>query len=286
MWNYSEKVLDHFMNPRNAGEIERPDAEAQVGSLLCGDLLKIQLRIDNDGYVTDAKFKTFGCGAAIASASIMTELIIGKHINEVARLTKDDIVRELGGLPDEKIHCSVMGTDALRSALMEYYERSGTEPPPDMDISPIVCHCFGVTERTIRDAVSKHNATSVEEISSRTRAGTGCGSCTHRIREILEEMVPGAEGAEAELDQKEPTRELTNIERIKRIETIIDRDIRPHLKADGGDLTLVDVNGKNVLVELHGACRQCPISPVTIKQYVEQTLREKVDSSIVVKEVR
>ncbi|WP_022849857.1 Fe-S cluster assembly scaffold protein NifU [Limisalsivibrio acetivorans] len=125
---YSEKVMDHFMNPRNMGEIESANAVGEVGNPACGDVMKIFLDIDDDGIVTEVKFKTFGCGAAIASSSMATELIKGKRVEEVLALTNQSIVESLGGLPPAKIHCSVMAEEAIEAALKDYYERKGEDP--------------------------------------------------------------------------------------------------------------------------------------------------------------
>ena len=123
---YSEKVLDHFTNPRNVGEIENADAVAEVGSPVCGDSMKLFLKI-KDGVIEDVKFKTFGCGAAIASSSMATEMVKGKSIDEAMQVTSKAIVDSLGGLPDQKIHCSVLAIDALKKALEEFNNGKGKE---------------------------------------------------------------------------------------------------------------------------------------------------------------
>lgn len=121
---YNEKVMDHFMNPRNMGEIENPDGKGVYGSPVCGDMMQITIRVKDD-VITDAKFKTFGCGSAIASSSIATEMIIGKTIDEALALTNKQIIEELGGLPDVKIHCSVLADHAIKSSIYDYAQKTG-----------------------------------------------------------------------------------------------------------------------------------------------------------------
>lgn len=116
---YSEKVMDHFMNPRNVGEIENPDGIGEEGNPTCGDAMRITIKVE-DGKIVDAKFKTFGCGAAIAVSSMVTEMVKGKTIDEALSITKQSIVDELDGLPPQKMHCSVLGSDALRKAIEDY----------------------------------------------------------------------------------------------------------------------------------------------------------------------
>ena len=123
---YSEKVMDHFMNPRNVGEIENADGVGTVGNAKCGDIMKMYLKIDND-VVTDCKFKTFGCGAAIATSSMATELIKGRSIDEVLQLTNKAVVEALDGLPAVKVHCSVLAEEAVKSAIADYYGKIGRE---------------------------------------------------------------------------------------------------------------------------------------------------------------
>ena len=124
--NYSEKVMDHFANPRNAGELADADAVGEVGNAVCGDIMKIYLKIEND-IITDAKFKTFGCGAAIATSSMATELIKGKPLDAALELTNKAVIEALGGLPPAKVHCSVLAEEAVKSAIADYYKKTGRE---------------------------------------------------------------------------------------------------------------------------------------------------------------
>ncbi|MBR6407385.1 MAG: Fe-S cluster assembly scaffold protein NifU [Clostridia bacterium] len=126
---YTEKVMDHFANPRNVGEIENADGIGEVGNPVCGDIMKMYLKIDN-GVITDIKFKTFGCGAAIATSSVSTEMIKGKTIEEALKITNKAVIDELGGLPPAKIHCSVLAEEAVKSAIADYYRRQGIDPTP------------------------------------------------------------------------------------------------------------------------------------------------------------
>ena len=135
---YSEKVMDHFANPRNIGEIEDADGIGEVGNAKCGDIMKMYLKIDN-GVITDVKFKTFGCGAAIATSSIATEMIKGKPLTEALQLTNKAVVEALDGLPPAKIHCSVLAEQAIKSAISDYYTRQGIDPTPI--VGTIEDHC-------------------------------------------------------------------------------------------------------------------------------------------------
>ena len=172
MWDYSEKVMDHYRNPRNVGKIDDADAVGSAGSLTCGDQLKIYLKI-KDGIVTDAKFQTFGCGSAVASSSILTEMIIGKPIEEVRKITNKDIADQLEGLPPEKMHCSVMGYEALEDALKDWGKDDEYQDLEDFRAEQekkekIVCTCFGITENVIWDAIKQNGLTTVEEITNYT----------------------------------------------------------------------------------------------------------------------
>ena len=181
MWDYSEKVLDHYRNPRNVGKIDNADLIGEAGSLACGDSLKLYLKLDGEKIV-DAKFQTFGCGSAVASSSILTEMIIGKTLDEAKEITNKDIAEELGGLPQEKMHCSVMGHEALEDALKKYYGDDNIEEDLPQTADKIVCTCFNVTENQILEAIKVNNLKTVEEVTNYTKAGGACGRCHGKIR--------------------------------------------------------------------------------------------------------
>jgi|ADurb_Oil_02_Slu_FD_contig_41_47638_length_885_multi_3_in_0_out_0_1 NifU-like protein len=281
MWDYTEKVMDHFLHPRNVGEIADADAVGEVGNLACGDALKLYLKLDAEGRIADAKFQTFGCASAIASASALTEIVKGKTLEEASRITNDDIALHLGGLPKEKMHCSVMGKEALESALANY---RGAGPAPKEE-GEIVCRCFGVTDAKIARVVRENKLTTPEQVTHYCKAGGGCGNCIPEIQAIIDDVwekerrkkaAPGAPTA----------RRLTNIQKIQIIQETIEKEIKPALRADGGDIELIDVVGDRVLVAFRGVCAGCPSSGVTITSVVEKKLREFVSPALRVEEVR
>jgi NifU-like protein len=271
MWEYTDKVKEHFLNPRNVGEIENPDGVAEVGSLACGDALKLTFKLDENKRIKDAKFKTFGCASAIASSSALTEIIKGMTVDEALKVTNQDIARYLGGLPDEKMHCSVMGKQALEKAIENYRGAPALEPG-----AKIICECFGVTDREIERAIRENNLTTVEDVTHFTKAGGGCGNCQDAIAQILEQV---RKEAGPEVKPK-----MTNLQKIRMIEETIEREIRPSLKHDGGDIEIVDIIGNRVMVALRGACATCKASDVTLKDFVEHRLRELVSPDIHVEE--
>ena len=272
MWEYTDKVKDHFINPRNVGEIENPDAEAMTGSIVCGDALKLTLKINKDTEVIeDAKFQTFGCASAIASSSILTEMIKGKTLDEAKKITNRDIAMELGGLPEEKMHCSVMGMETLEKAINNY--RGINVEEDEHDEGAIICKCFGITDTKIKRAIRENNLTTVDEITFYTKAGGGCGACKVKLEDILNEEL-------AERERLQKNAPLTTVQKIKKIEEAIETVINPMLKMDGGSCKLIDIEGNVVKISFNGACSSCMASKNTLKGFVEPKIKELVDKDL------
>lgn len=279
MWEYTDQVMDHFRNPRNVGRIEHPDGVGKVGSLACGDALTLMFKLDDEGRIADVKFQTFGCASAIASSSALTEMIKGMTVEEAEKVTNQDIAVYLGGLPEQKMHCSVMGREALDAAIHNY--RTGEESVVTLSghDDRIVCHCFGVSESEILRVVRENNLGTVEQVTNYCKAGGACGKCRDDIAALVQQV----------LDERKPAapqagKPLTNLQKIRRIEEVIERDIRPLLQRDGGDLDLVDVEGDRVVIAFRGLCAGCAASAVTRHEVVQAKLREFVAPAIVVVE--
>jgi NifU-like protein len=279
MWDYTEKVKEYFENPRNVGEVARVDGVGEVGSLACGDALRLTIQVDREANrIEDARFQTFGCASAIASSSALTEMIKGLTIEEALRVTNRDIADYLGGLPKEKMHCSVLGREALEAAIGNYRGEA-----PKKEGGQIVCECFGVTDQDIERVVLENDLTTLEEVTDYTKAGGGCGSCHEKIEALLYRVMMKKR---EETKEKARPKKLTNIQKIKLVEETIEREIRPALRADGGDIELVDLEGDQVMVALRGTCSTCAASQFTLKDYVEQKLKEFVAEGLRVVEVK
>ncbi|WP_462326339.1 Fe-S cluster assembly protein NifU [Desulfobaculum sp.] len=279
MWEYTDKVKEFFLEPKNVGALEDANAIGEVGSLACGDALKLFLKIDDNGVITDATFQTFGCASAIASSSALTELLKGKTVDEAQSITNKDIAEFLGGLPKEKMHCSVMGQEALEAAIKNF--RGEKVEKVELE-GELVCHCFGVTDEAIRRAIRENDLKTVEEITNFTKAGGGCGDCVPQLEELLHEVRGEKAPAPAASEDAKP---LSNIQRMQLVMKAVDEEIRPRLQQDGGDIELVDITGTVVQVALRGSCTNCPSSQLTLTDFVQKTLRDQVDPEIVVKEV-
>ena len=280
MWEYTDKVRDHFFNPRNVGEIENPDGVGEVGSLACGDALKLTFKLDKNGKIIEAKFKTFGCASAIATSSVLTELIKGKTLDEAAKITNKDIADYLGGLPEQKMHCSVMGREALEAAIENYH--TGGKKKHELE-GRVVCTCFGVTEKEIERVTRENNLTTVEQVTNYCKAGGGCGGCKGEIEKIIEH-VQGERTKDKTMAAPRKGQKLTNIQKIQLIQQTINEQIRPTLRADGGNIELIDVDGNKVIVAFRGMCAQCQLANITMKDVVEAKLREFVCDDLFVEE--
>jgi NifU-like protein len=245
----------------------------EVGSLACGDALKLTFKLDDNGKIDDVKFQTFGCASAIASSSALTEMLKGLTIEEASKISNDDIAKYLGDLPKEKMHCSVMGRDALEKAI-SYYRG---EEAKKID-GEIVCECFGVTDKEIERAVQENSLKTIEEVTGYVKAGGGCGNCHDRIQDMIDSII----GTNRPIVKK-PAK-LTNIQKIKLIEETLEREIKPALQKDGGGIELIDVDGNTVIVRLCGTCASCSASQVTLKNYVESKLQELVTPDLIVEE--
>jgi NifU-like protein len=308
MWDYTDKVKDYFFNPKNAGVLEGANAVGEVGAIACGDALKLMLNVDPvTQVILDARFQTFGCGSAIASSSALTELIIGKTLQEALTLSNQDIADFLGGLPPEKMHCSVMGYEALQAAIANF---NGETWSDDHDEGALICKCFGIDEGVIERAVKMNKLTTIEQVTAYTKAGGGCLTCFDRLEEllvrtneelVLEGLIPehdayrsgssAAREIKAKAQQARKEKEaaateqtsplapvsplppasatMTNLQKIRLIEETIE-ELRPILRKDGGDCELVDVDNANILVRLSGACVGCQMASITVSGIQER----------------
>ena len=190
-WVYTDIVKDHFMNPRNLWK-EGDDFEAEgvgeVGSLACGDQMRVGIKV-KDGKIEDLRWLTYGCASAIASTSMMSEMAIGMTLEEAYKLTPKAIMDKLGGLPEHKFHCSVLGDKALRAAIDNYLETHNLPNPYKNKIAVIVCECKGVTDQMIENLVKEDKVRTLEDLERLTGAGTGCGKCRDKLKAQIEESM-------------------------------------------------------------------------------------------------
>jgi NifU-like protein len=273
MWEYSEKVQEHFFSPRNAGAVKEANATGEVGSLSCGDALRLTLKVDPaTETILDAGFQTFGCGSAIASSSALTEIIKGLTLDQALQVSNQDIADYLDGLPPEKMHCSVMGREALQAAVANY---RGEEWKDDHEEGAMVCKCFAVDAKLIENTIRANGLNTVEEVVNYTKAGGGCSACHEGVEEILTRVLsesgksfaPTAGTTPLPVQAGRPR--LTTVERIRRIEAVLD-SVRPTLQRDHGDVELVDVDGRQVYVKMRGACAGCQMAAVTLEGIQER----------------
>ncbi len=185
-WLYSDVVKEHFMNPKNilANEAEfNADGTGMVGNIKCGDQMLMAIKV-NDDTISDCKWKTYGCASAIASTSILSEIVKGMSLDEAYHITPEIVTEKLGGLPEHKIHCSVLGDKALRKAIDDYYEKTGQKDRIEVEEAKVICQCMNVTDKDIEEAI-KDGVTTYEELQFRTKCGTSCGECKEETLELM-----------------------------------------------------------------------------------------------------
>ncbi len=286
MWEYSDKVRDHFFNPRNSGPLKEANGIGDVGSIQCGDALRLMLRVDEGtGIIEDAHFQTFGCGSAIASSSALTEIIKGMTVDQALEVSNQNIADYLDGLPPEKMHCSVMGREALQAAIANY---RGEVWSDDHEEGALICKCFAVDAVKIEAVVRANNLNTVEQVTFYTKAGGGCTSCHEGIEEILARVMAERAGPgevsppplcpATPAAPKPPASRLSLVQKIRKIEEVLEA-VRPMLQRDHGDVELADVQGKKIYVTLKGACSGCMMEAATlggIQQKMIEALGELV----------
>jgi nitrogen fixation NifU-like protein len=188
-WAYTDAVKEHFMNPKNIlidEDSYEEDGKGVTGNVRCGDEMIVVIKVDKKkGIITDCKWKTFGCASAIASTSVLSEMVKGMKLDDAYDISAKDINRELGGLPDHKVHCSVLGDKALRMAINDYYTRNGLEDKVKKEEERVVCKCMNITDQEIEHAVLE-GARTFYELQEMTKVGTGCGECEEEVTQLLE----------------------------------------------------------------------------------------------------
>jgi NifU-like protein len=305
LWeSYSNKVNDHMLNPRHLGEITEAEAKklggklvvADWGAEVCGDAIRAFWAVSKTGKIIDARFKTFGCGTAIASSDMMCEMIIGKTVDEAMKITNIDVERALrddedkAAIPPQKMHCSVMAYDVIRKAASTY---KGVDME-SLDEEEIVCQCARVSLRTIKEVIRINDLKTVEEIAQFTKAGAFCKSCIrpggHEARKHYLVDILRDERAEME---REKMREgeapksfsaMSLIQRHKAVEKVLDEKVRHSLLKDGGDVEVVDMKeaggATQVYIRYLGACKGCPSAAIGTLDFIAEILRKELDPSI------
>jgi NifU-like protein len=310
-WEYSEKTKKLFMDAvhgkpgTHMGEIENADGMGEHGSISCGDAMRFTFRVERDAadptrdVITEARYLTFGCTSAIAASEALCQIIEKERRTpiEALSISNNDIVDFLGGLPEQKIHCSVMGAEAMEAAVFNWAQKRGVDlrelgvdvHEDEMDEGRVVCKCFSLSEPYIRRKVKELELKTIPEITSAIKAGGACMSCHHKpggLQDILDETWGKAEtrviqdgdlGANASAEDAPP---LSAYQLGKHVEQAMDEHIRPMLKRDGGDAEIVDIKDSAVYVRLAGACAGCAGATTTLKLLVEKTLKEQVDERI------
>ncbi|MBW2451318.1 MAG: iron-sulfur cluster assembly scaffold protein [Deltaproteobacteria bacterium] len=308
-WEYSEKVLELFMAAvkgkpgTHMGELKNPDGIGEHGSIVCGDALRFSFRVKRHptdptrDIITEARYLTFGCTSAIAASEALCRLIEEQEKTpiEALKVTNQDLIDFLGGLPEQKIHCSVMGAEALQKAVADWASKRGVDlaaalpdaPHEGEDEGRIVCRCYSVTEPYLRRKIKELGLRSIPDITNALKAGGGCTACHHApggLQDLLNDIW-GVTSATSNETPAAPvcseTGESLSPYRLGRlIEEVIEQEIRPALHQEGGDLELIDIKEHKVYCRLTGSCRSCTSASQTLKLLVEQKLKDGIDNRL------
>ena len=303
LWeSYSNKVRERMNNPRHFGTFSEDDAKRENltlvdvvhGSEACGDAIELFLLIDPISHIIRrARFKSFGCGTAIAAADMMAELCAGKSVDAALRITNLEVERALRddpavpAVPGQKMHCSVMAYDVIKKAVADYKKVDIRE----FEEKAIICHCARVTRKQIEDAILSKNLTTVEQIMEETGAGTYCGSCVRPggheeknvyLVDILEEVLKKKQAKDKEIIRPEcvPFAKLTIPLKLKSVESALDQHVRPSLAADGGGVDIMDIRDNTIFIAYSGHCAGCAGAQQGTLSFIREVLKEKVDPSI------
>lgn len=312
-WQYSEKTTQLFMDAvkgkpgTHLGELEDPDGLGEHGSIACGDALRFMFRVERhptdptQDVMTEARYLTFGCTSAIAASEALCALIEEGAYTPITALeiTNADIVKYLGGLPPQKIHCSVMGAEALEAAVFNWAQKRGVDleklgvelPSREEQDGRIVCNCFSVSEPYLKRKIEELELKTIPDITNSIKAGGACMSCHHTpggLQDLLDGVWgrPGSRtkdilqisGMDEDAKSDEPA--ISPYQFAKSVERVIDEYARPMLQGDGGDIEIVDIKDQLVYARLMGACAGCSGATVTLKMMVEETLKSRVDERI------
>ena len=318
-WEYSEKTKQLFMDAvqgkpgTHMGEIENPDGIGEHGAIACGDAMRFTFRVKRhpsdpaQDVITEARYLTFGCTSAIASSEALCEIIESGGYTPITalKIQNRDIVDYLNGLPEQKIHCSVMGAEALEAAVYNWSQRRGVDLKKlginirngETEEGRMVCKCFSISEPYLKRKIRELKLRTIPQITSALKAGGGCMSCHHvpgGLQDILDEVWGGSAAAEPAKPliplsiltaTHEDIAEFSPFQFAKKVERVIDEFIRPGLRRDGGDIEVMDIKGTIIYCGLRGACKGCAGATYTMKMMVERILKEQVDERIRVVEV-
>ncbi len=304
LWDsYSEKVRERMNNPSHFGSFTEDEAKKKGlrlvdvlhGSESCGDAIELFLLIDPlSSLIKDVKFKSYGCGTAIAAADMMCELCMGKTVDQALKITNLEVERALRDKPDiaavpgQKMHCSVMAYDVIRKAAALYKNVDVKVFEED----EIVCHCGRITRKQIEDAIINNHLTTVEAIMDATGAGTYCGSCIRPggheeknvyLVDILDTILKKQDKAKAPKPASVPFKDMTVPLKLKALEKALDEFVRPSLSSDSGGVEIIDLQGMDVYIKYTGACAGCASAGRGTLDFIQVSLRDKVDPAINVK---